>query len=166
MRMAIIQKKSQDEGLQLSTDIVEFIARNVTTSIREIEGAIISILAKVTLDRRELNLELAKEILNGKKVEEAKHISVDYIKEIVSNYFKIPVAQLESKSRKHEIALARQMAIYLTKLYTSLSLKSIGANFGGRDHSTVLHSCQMAENYLVTDRSVKVAYDLFVSKLK
>ena len=165
MRCALIQKKSSDEGLQLPMDIVEFIARNVTTNIREIEGILISLLAKITLDRRQLNLDLVKEALNRSSHATPRQIGVDYIKEIVSNYYKISILQLESKTRKHEIALARQMAIYLAKRYTTLSLKSIGSHFGGRDHSTVLHSCTMVENYLETDKKVKASFDTLIAKL-
>ncbi len=166
MRMAILQKKSMDEGLELPNDIVEYIARHVKSSVRELEGILISILAKVSLDSRELNLELAKEVVYGVAKVEPSQLTVDDIKNIVSKYMKVPVEQIVSKTRKHEIALARQMAIFLTKQFTQLSLKSIGSHFGNRDHSTVLHSCHMIENYLMTDRSVKIAYENLVNKLK
>ncbi len=166
MRMAILKKKSEDEGIDLPLEILEFIARRVKTHIRELEGALISLIAKVTLDNKELNLDLAKEVVYGIANVDPKPLTPDDIKEAVSKYFKIPIEKIVSKSRKHEIALARQMAIYLTKQFTQLSLKSIGSHFGNRDHSTVLHSCQMIENYLSMDKTVKTAYDDLVKKLR
>ncbi len=164
-RMAILQKKSADEGIELPNDIVEYLARNITSSVRELEGSLISIIAKVTLDRRELTLDLAKEVVFGVSGGEPKPVSMDDIKEAVAAYYKMPLDLIESKSRKHEITLARQMSMFLAKQLTQLSLKSIGSYFGNRDHSTVLHSCQTIENYLVTDSTVKVAYDTLRKKL-
>ncbi len=166
MRMAILQKKSLDEGYELPGEIVEYIARNVKSSVRELEGTLISLIAKVTLDRKELTLALAEEIVHGIAHNEPKPVTVDLIKEVVSSYYKLSPEKLESKSRKHEIALARQMAVYLSKKLTNHSLKSIGSNFGNRDHSTILHSCQTIDNYLGNDESVKNAYEALMSKLK
>jgi chromosomal replication initiator protein len=166
MRMAILQKKSLDEGLELPVDILEFIARNITSSIRELEGVLISLIAKVTLDKRQLNMDVAKEVVYGVANVRPKTLTIDDIKDVVSAYYKLPVEILESKSRKHEIALARQMSMYLTKQLTQMSLKSIGQSFGGRDHSTVLHSCQTIENYLVTDKTVKNSYEMLFRQLK
>ncbi|MFP4544239.1 MAG: chromosomal replication initiator protein DnaA [Candidatus Kapaibacterium sp.] len=166
MRMAILQKKSMDEGIELPPDIIDYLARHVTSSIRSLEGTLISLIAKVTLDKRELSLDTAKEVVYGISALEPKSLTIDDIKDAVSSYYKIQIDMLESKSRKHEIALARQMAMYLAKQLTSMSLKSIGSTFGGRDHSTVLHSCQTIENYLVTDKSVKNACENLLNKLK
>lgn len=166
MRMAIIQKKSEDEGITLPGDIVEYIAKNVTGSVREIEGVLIRLMAMIILDRKKLSLDLAKEVVYGITRKEIKTLTIDDIKESVSSYFKISIDQMESKVRKHEIALARQMSMFLAKQFTQLSLKSIGSNFGGRDHSTVLHSCTTIENYLITDPSVKGAYEALAKKLK
>lgn len=166
MRMAILKRKSEDEGIELPDDVVEFIARNVTTSIRELEGTLIRLIANVTLDRKPLSIELAREVVTGLSAKEPKQLNMDDIKQIVSDYFKIPIPDMESKSRKHEIALSRQMSMYLAKQLTDASLKSIGGQFGGRDHSTVLHSCQTIENYLVTDKKIKNVYEILFNKLK
>ena len=166
MRMAILQRKSLDEGFELSTDVIEYIARHARSNIRELEGILISLIAKVTFDGRELDLDLAKEVVHGQIKIEDKPLTIDDIKDYVSKFYDIPVEMLESKSRKHEIALARQMAMYLAKNLTDLSLKNIGKNFGGRDHSTVLHSYSAIENYLVTDKEVKSAFETLLRKLK
>lgn len=165
-RMAILQKKSADEGMEIPTDILEYLARNITSSVRELEGCLISLTAKVTLDRRDMTLALAQEVVHGVGSSEPKPITIEDIKELVSQYYKLPVELLESKSRKHEIALARQMAMYITKQLTQMSLKSIGSHFSNRDHSTVLHSCQTIENYLVTDKTVKTSYHTLMRQIK
>jgi chromosomal replication initiator protein len=166
MRMAIIQKKSRDEGIELSLDVIEYLARHIKTNIRDLEGAIIGLIARVTFDKKPISIELAKEVVYGNKPEPAKPLSIAHIKQVVSEYYQIEIVSMVSKSRKHEIALARQMSIYLTKMLTNSSLKTIGSEFGGRDHSTVLHSCQTIENYLVTDKKVKNSYESLLKVLK
>ncbi len=165
-RMAILQRKSKDEGMELPVEIIEYIAKNVTSSIRELEGTLISLIAKVTLDRRELSLELSKEVIHGIALTEPKPLTIDDIKEKVSKYYNIPIDIIESKSRKHEIALSRQMCMYLAKKNTNLSLKSIGSHFGGRDHSTVLHSCQTIDNYVETDPKVRKDLETLQARVK
>lgn len=165
MRVALLRKKSSDEGLILPQDIIEYIAKNVTSHVRELEGVLISLFARITMDNRPLSLQLVKEIVQGTTNNEPKVITIDNIKHVVSSYYGIPIDVMESKLRKHEVALARQMCMYLAKHLTQLSLKSIGSHFGGRDHSTVLHSCQAIENYFVTDRNVKNAYEQILRKL-
>ena len=131
-------KKSEAEGIELPNDVCEHVAQNVTTSVRELEGVLISLMAKHTFDDREINLELAREVVkNNIAVPENNTPTVDTIKDAVAAYYNLSPQLLESKSRKHEIALARQMAIYLTKEFLPLPLKAIGKEFGGRDHSTI-----------------------------
>lgn len=166
MRMAILQKKSRDEGIELENDIIEYIARNVKSSIRLLEGTLIKLIAKTTFDKKPLDIDLAKEVVYGSGSRELQPLTIDDIKEEVATYYKLSIESLESKSRKHEIALARQMSMYIARQLTQLSLKSIGSHFGGKDHSTVLHSCQTIENYLVTDKAVKNAFELLFNKLK
>ncbi len=165
MRMAIIQKKSNDEGIELPMEIVEYLARNIKSSIREIEGALITLIAMVTFDKRKITLELAKEVVEGLIKPKNTTITIDYIKEIVADYYNLTCEQIASKSRKQEIALARQMAMYLAKKYTQCSLKTIGSYFGNRDHSTVLHSCQTIEGYISVDSMVRTAYEILCKRL-
>jgi len=165
-RMAILQKKSLNEGIELPHDVLEYMAENVTSSVRELEGSLIGLIAKVTLDKKDISLELAKEVVAGVAKLENREITMDDIKKTVSNYYNISIDAIESKSRKHEIALSRQMCMQISKKLTNLSLKSIGAHFGGRDHSTVLHSCRAIDNYLETDKKVKSDYDKIVSEVK
>ena len=165
-RMAILQKKSLNEGIELPEDVLEYMAENVTSSVRELEGSLIGLIAKVTLDKKDISLDLAKEVVAGVAKLENREITMDDIKKTVSNFYNISINTIESKSRKHEIALARQMCMQISKKLTNLSLKSIGAHFGGRDHSTVLHSCRAIDNYLETDKKVKSDYERIVSEIK
>jgi chromosomal replication initiator protein len=168
MRVAILQQKSQDEGLELPFEIIEYMAQNIKKSVRELEGALINILAKTTFDNKPMNLDTVKEVLHGfvKVKKEDKSLTIEDIKEKVATYYKLSIEMLESKSRKHEIVLARQMAMYFAKQLTTNSLKNIGSYFGGRDHTTVLHSFQTIENYLVTDKAVKNAYETLYKIIK
>lgn len=166
MRMAILYKKSEDEGIDLPFDVCEYIARHVTSSVRELEGTLITLLAKHTFDNKDINLQLAKEITDGIAIVEDRPLTVELIKEKVAAFYNLSTEIIESKSRKHEIALARQMAIFLTKQLTPMSLKSIGAAFGGRDHSTIMHSCQTIENYLVIDKSVRHSHETLKKQLE
>jgi chromosomal replication initiator protein len=160
-RLAIVLKKSRDEGKELPMEIAQFIAESVTQNIRNLEGAIIKLLAAVAFGTEPLSLELAKKVLGTDvQIEKKKaKLDVNVIQELVSVHMGITVEDMRSKSRKHEIALARQMAITLTKNLTRLTLKQIGAAFGGRDHATVLHSIRTIENYCFTDQMVKKDYE-------
>ncbi|HRP02300.1 MAG TPA: chromosomal replication initiator protein DnaA [Candidatus Kapabacteria bacterium] len=167
MRLAILLKKSYQEGIDLPYDVAEYLAKNIKNNVRELEGALIMLIAKVTLDRKKLNLDLAKEIVLGNTVAESKEeITINLIKKYVAEYFNIDIDLIVSKSRKQEIALARHMAIYLSKALTNNCLKVIGSHFGKRDHSTVLHSCKALENYLATDIKVNEAYETLLKQLK
>jgi chromosomal replication initiator protein len=158
MRMAILQRKAADEGTELPGDVVEYLARNITSSVRELEGCLISLLAKVSLDGRELKLELAKEVVKGIASEQTpREVSVKSIIAAVSEYYDIASSLLVGKTRKQEVVIARQTAMYLIKQHTQLSLKSIGSHFGGRDHTTVIHSCQVIANYIDTDERIQTA---------
>ena len=165
-RMAILQQKAQEEGVELPGDIMEYIARHVTTSVREIEGCLISLLAKVTLDSRELTLDLAKEVVRSvTNSPSSRQLSIDDIKNEVAAYYNQDVDLLSAKTRKHEVVLARQMSMYLAKQLTQMSLKSIGMHFGGRDHTTVLHSCQQIMNYIDTDKKIRGDVDFLKKNL-
>jgi chromosomal replication initiator protein len=141
-RIAIIQKKIQSEGISIDYDVIEYVAHSVNSNVRELEGVIVSLMAQASLTRREIDVELAKNTLRNIVMNEEKEVTIDTIQEVISDYFQITVADLKSKSRKKEVVYPRQLAMYLAKEYTELPLKSIGYHFGGRDHSTVIHSIQ------------------------
>jgi chromosomal replication initiator protein len=141
-RIAIIQKKIQSEGISIDYDVIEYIAHSVNSNVRELEGVIVSLMAQASLTRREIDVELAKNTLRNIVMNEDKEVTIDTIQEIIADYFQVSIADLKSKSRKKEVVYPRQLAMYLAKEYTDLPLKSIGYHFGGRDHSTVIHSIQ------------------------
>ena len=165
MRMAIIQKKSLDEGFEIPSDVAEYIARNITGNVRELEGALIKLMAKISLDSREIGLDLAKEVVRGIAGISKQQLSIHEIALEVASYYQVPVELLSGKTRKHEIVIARQMSMYLAKSLIGTSLKGIGIHFGGRDHTTVLHSCQTIDNYLCHDVKVRAALDVLKKSL-
>ncbi len=139
-RIAIIQSKLEAEGAFIPNDVVEYMARHIDSNIRELEGVLISLIANASFMRKEIDIELAKNALISIVRNTEKEITIEFIQQIVADYFKISVEELKSKTRKKDIAMARQIAMYFSKEYTSLPLKSIGDEFGGRDHSTVVHA--------------------------
>jgi chromosomal replication initiator protein len=153
-RIAILQQKADIDKIQLPMEIIEYMAVNITSNIRELEGALIKLLAFSSLKGVDISLELAKivlkDIVKGKK----RDISIEEIQRVVCHYFNIPDDLLRGKGRKKEIALARQIAMYLSKKMTHYSLKSIGLHFGGRDHTTVIHAVRTIDN-LLNDRQKK-----------
>ncbi len=150
-RIAILRKKSEENRIDLPQDIIEFIAANVTNNIRELEGCLISILARASLESREINVDLARDVLRVVVTELKSPISIEQIQRTVSSFFNLPEDLLRAKTRKQEIVTARQVAMYLAKELTNASLKTIGLHFGGRDHSTVIHAYQSIEDRINTD---------------
>lgn len=150
-RIAILRKKSGDDGIDLSHDVVEFIATNVTSNIRELEGCLISLLARASLETRPINLDLAKEVVRSIMGEVRAHVTIEEIQRVVCEQLKIPEDLLRAKTRKQEIVNARQISMYLAKELTNSSLKTIGLHFGGRDHSTVIHAYQTVEDSMNVD---------------
>jgi chromosomal replication initiator protein len=158
-RIAILRKKSEDNSFELGQDVVDFIASNVTSNIRELEGCLISLIARASLDNREITVDLAREVLRMVVNESKSPINIDQIQRTVCEYFDIPEDLLRAKTRKQEVVIARQVAMYLSKELTNSSLKTIGLHFGGRDHSTVIHSCQAIQDRLKTDSAFKQNVD-------
>jgi len=161
-RIAILLKKSVDDGIELPQDVVEFIAGNVTSNIRELEGCLISLLARASLEGREINLDLARDVLKVVIGDVRSPITIETIQKTVCEYFSIPDDLLRAKTRKQEIVNARQIAMYLIKELTNASLKTIGMHFGGRDHSTVIHAYQSVEDQMRVDTK----YQTHVQQIK
>lgn len=139
-KIAILTKKAAAEGLKIEDDISHFIASRVKSNIRELEGCLIRIIAYSSLTNKEITLEFVKEVLKDIWRDEEKPITAEEIMRTVSDYYKVRVKDLKAKDNRREIALPRHVAIYLTKELTSLSLPEIGRRFGGKHHSTIIHS--------------------------
>lgn len=165
-RMAIIQTKMQQSGLKLPADVIEFISFNIKNNIRELEGALISLIAQSSLNRRQIDVDLAKEVIKNFVSEISKEITIEYITKLVADHYDVEMNKIQGKTRKRSVVIARQLSMYLAKNLTNKSLKAIGANFGGRDHSTVIYSCQAVKNMLDTDTMFKSTVKELEKKIK
>jgi len=165
-RTAILRKKCEDDQIEIPQEVLDFIATNVTSNIRELEGCYISLLAKASLENREINLELARDVLRLVVSDVRSPITVEEIQRQVAEFFDIPPDLLRAKTRKQEIVSARQVAMYLAKEMTNCSLKTIGLHFGGRDHSTVIHAYQSVEDQIKLDSKYRDTLQLARKKIE
>jgi chromosomal replication initiator protein len=154
-RIEILEMKMKADGLELPSDVVKYIAYNINANMRELEGALISLLAQSSLNKKEIDLDLAKRVLKNFVKTSSKEITIDAIQKMVCEYFDVSYDKLLQKTRKREIVQARQITMYLAKTFTKNSLKTIGEHFGGRDHTTVIHSCQTVKDLMDTDSLFK-----------
>ena len=155
-RMKIIKSKLYSNGISVIPDeVVEYLAYRIVSNIREIEGAIISLLAQSSLNKKKITVELAMQMID-KFVKNTSHeISVDYIQKVVCDYFKVSISNMFSASRKRDIVQARQVTMYFVKKYTELSLAQVGVHCGNKDHATVLHACRTVENLKTSDKKYR-----------
>lgn len=154
-RVAILKKKMYSDGIELPLEIIEYIAYSITNNIRELEGALISILAQSSLNKKSITLDLAKQMIDKFVKNTNQDVSIDYIQKIVCDYFSLPIEMIKSKVRKREVVQARQIAMYFAKNLTKSSLSMIGIHCGGKDHATVLHACRTVNNLMETDKKFK-----------
>src|SRR6187200_33788 len=154
-KIEILENKMKADGLDMPREVVKYIAYNISNNIRELEGALISLLAQSSLNRREIDLDLAKKVLRNFVKSSSKEITIETIQKMVCDYFDVPYDKLLQKTRKREIVQARQITMYLAKAFTRSSLKTIGEHFGGRDHTTVIHSCQTVKDLMDTDTTFR-----------
>ncbi len=165
-KLAIIHRKMQADGIDIPTEVAEYLAYSVDTNLRDMEGVLNSLLFHATLLKKNIDLELAKEVLKNIIKEIQSDVSVDFIQKTVSEYFKVDMESLKSKIKKREIVIPRQVAMYFCKRYTQLTLALIGNNFGGRDHSTVIHALESVEDMMKADPNFKASVDELGKKLK
>ncbi len=154
-RMAILEHKMRNDGLDLPAEVVKYLAYNVQNNVREMEGALISLLAHSSLVKKDIDLDLAKKVLRNIVKTTSKEVTIDAIQKMVCEYYSITYDKLQAKTRKREIVQARQISMFLAKQFTKNSLKTIGDHFGGRDHTTVIHSCQTVKNLMDTDTLIR-----------
>ncbi len=151
-RMAIIYKKLEADGIRVPDKVVEYLAYHVDTSVRDLEGVIVSLIGHASLNRREIDLDLAKQTLENIVSDSARDVTIDFVQKFVSDYYDVSIDLMKAKTRKREVVVARQVAMYFAKEYTNLSLKAIGYHFGNRDHSTVIHAINTVGDMMDTDR--------------
>ena len=154
-RIAILEKKMYGSGIELPKDVVEYLAYSINTNVREIEGALNTLLAQASLNKKAITLELAKQMVDKFVKSTAREVSIEYIQKIVCDYFDLPIEMLKSKTRKREVVQARQISMFFSKKMTKSSLANIGAHCGGKDHATVLHACRTVVNLSETDKQFR-----------
>ncbi|HUH28839.1 chromosomal replication initiator protein DnaA [Gelidibacter sp.] len=154
-RVSILKNKLYRDGVEMPDDIIEYVAKHIKTNVRELEGAIISLIAQSSFNKKEITISLAKEIVEKFVKNTKREVSIDYIQKVVSDYFQMDVDTLQSKTRKRHIVQARQLAMFFAKKYTKASLASIGSQIGKRDHATVLHACKTVDNLSSTDKQFR-----------
>ncbi len=164
-RIAILNKKAYNDGIELDGEVLEYVATHITNNVRELEGALISLLAQSTLNRKEITLDLAREMIDKLIKNSHREISIDYIQKIVCDYYNIPLNLIQSKTRKREIVQARQVAMFFSKSLTKSSLATIGSQIGKKDHATVLHACKTVNNLIDTDKQFRLQIQDIEKKL-
>lgn len=165
-RIAILKKKAEAEKVMVPEDVIEFIAEQIQSNIRELEGALIRTVAFASLNNLPIDLSLAKTILKDILQPAIIPISIQSIIQEVANYFHITPDQIIGKGRTQEIALPRQIAMYLARILTDISLPKIGEEFGGRDHTTVLHAYEKIHELYQTDLSIRKVIQDIQNKLR
>lgn len=165
-RTAILKKKSEKETMRLPDDLFFFLAEKIKTNIRELEGALIRVIAYAKLMNKEVTADLAREVLKGMIIEGERKIGVDLIQKKVAQYFGINQDDMKAKKRTKTVVYPRQVAMYLARELTDLSLPEIGNFFGGRDHSTVIHACGKIDRCFKADKNVHRAIDKLILEIK
>ena len=158
-RLAILRKKAQDESIIIDDIILSNIANKIDSNIRELEGVFNKIVARASLTHSPITIELAEKIINEFKYENEKVISCDFIKETIAKYFSINKDDLSSNKRSNDIAFPRQIAMFLCREIANMSYPQIGEDFGGRDHSTVMHACRKIEKEVKEKTNTKLIVD-------
>ncbi|MBT8394767.1 MAG: chromosomal replication initiator protein DnaA [Bacteroidia bacterium] len=164
-RVSILKNKLYRDGVEMPDDIIDYVAKNIKSNVRELEGAIISLIAQSSFNKKEITLELAKQVVEKFVKNTKREVSIDYIQKVVSDYFQMDVDTLQSKTRKRHIVQARQLAMFFAKKFTKASLASIGSQIGKRDHATVLHACKTVDNLSSTDKQFRKYVEDLTKKL-
>ncbi len=157
-RIAILRKKTESEGLEIDESTLDYVASQVDTNIRELEGALVKVQAQATIQKQDINIGLARSALADLKlVQKSRGLQISKIQEVVANYFQTSVPDLKGKKRVRQIVIPRQIAMYLSRELTDASLPKIGQEFGGKDHTTVMHACDKIARQIKTDTEIKSA---------
>ena len=165
-RIAILHKRLYKDGIEMPQDVIEYLAYSIATNVRELEGALISLMAQSSLNKKAITIELARQMIDKFVKNTTREISIDFIQKIICDYFSIPVDQLNSKTRKRDIVQARQLAMFFSKKLTKSSLATIGLHCGNKDHATVLHACRTVTNLIDTDKNFRTFADEIEKKIK
>jgi len=165
-KVAILNKKAEAEGVQLSQDVSIFIASKTKSNVRELEGALVRLLAYASVTRRRIDLQLAREVLKDIFPDNDRAITIEAIQKFIANYYHLRVSDLKAKNNARQVSFPRQIAMYLCKNLTSSSLPEIGRRFGGKHHSTVLHAVRKVETMRKDERSFDKIVNSFIEAFK
>jgi chromosomal replication initiator protein len=166
MKVAILQKKAESEKIKLEDDVSYFLATKIKSNIRELEGCLIKLAAHSSLTGSKINLGMAKNVLKDIIQDDEKPVTVDQIQKAVCEYYGIRHQDLKARKRTKEIAIPRQIAMYISKQLTELSLSDIGKAFGGKDHATVIYACKQTDDRMKKDESFNRIVENLMSRLK
>lgn len=166
LRLAIIQKKAEAEKIPLSTEVIDFLATKIRSNIRELEGCLIRLGAHASLTGEAISVTMAKNILKDIIADDDRPITIEYIQKVVAECFGIKHQEMKSKKRTKEIAMPRQVAMYISKQLTEASLSDIGKNFGGKDHATVIYACRQVEERRLRDEDFNRRIEVLLNRIK
>ena len=166
LRLSIIEAKIKKYNIELSKDIIEFLAHKITTSVRELEGALTRLAAHVTLVGRSVNLEIAEDLLQDLLRASDRRTTIDQIQKKVAEHFNVKMSDMHSARRSRTIARPRQIAMFLAKNLTTRSLPEIGRKFGGRDHTTVIHAIKKVKELVKNDSSLSEDIEILTRSLQ
>lgn len=165
-RMSILRQKLANDGIVMPPDVIEYIAYNINTNVRELEGALISLIAQSSLNHRDITIDLARQMVDKFVKSTNREVTIDYIQKVVCDYFNLPIDSIQSRTRKREIVQARQLTMYFAKKMTKSSLAIIGLQCGNKDHATVLHACKTVANLAETDKQFRFWIEDLEKKFK
>lgn len=166
LRREILRDKARRDGLKFSDAVINYLAKNITENVRDLEGALVSLMAHATINGKEADIELAQLITERITRKESKPVTIESIISKVCDYYGIEADAIQTKSRKHEVVQVRQISMYLAKKYLDLSTSKIGAYIGKRDHATVLHACTTVRDQIEVDKSFKIDMENIESSLR
>jgi len=158
-RIAILRKKSEDEGIAIGDEVIQLVAENLKSNIRELEGALIRLGAYATLTGKIITTEMAKTILRDLLGHKRKFITLEDVQEVVANRFNVKISELKSKRRTKTLVYPRQIAMFLSRELTASSFPEIGREFGGKDHTTIIHACRQIEKALDNDTTLRTTLE-------
>jgi chromosomal replication initiator protein len=164
-RISILERKLFRDGVEMPKEVIEYIAKHIKSNVRELEGVLVSLIAQASFNKKEFSLALTRQIVDKFVKNTKREVSIELIQKVVSKYFDMDVATLQSKTRKRHIVQARQLAMFFSKRMTKASLASIGTQIGKRDHATVLHACKTVDNLSETDRQFRKYVEELTQKL-
>jgi chromosomal replication initiator protein len=164
-KMAILSKKAEIEGIQLPEDVILYLSTKIKSNIRDLEACMIRLGAHSSLSGKAITLEMAKGVLKDIIQEEEKTLTIDFIQKKVCEYYGLKPQEIKAKKRTRDVAFPRQVAMYLCKTLTNSSLSDIGKNFGGKDHSTVIHACKLIEEKRKKDEEFNRKIDYLIKKI-